>query len=208
MARLPRLDMIGVPQHVIQRGNNRQPCFFAEQDYRLYLNYLRSAAQKYNCAIHAYVLMTNHVHLLVTGHKHGALSSMMQSLGRQYVRYINTTYKRTGTLWEGRFKSSLIGSERYLMTCYRYIELNPVRAHIVSQPKDYRWSSHAGNAYARNDPCITQHALYLSLGKDEKQRCLAYQDLFNEPLTNNDLVAITAHANRCQPLGRWGQSAF
>lgn len=201
MARLPRLDVIGVPQHVIQLGNNKQACFFASMDYRLYLRYLESAAKKYHCAIHAYVLMTNHVHLLATGHSKGALSSMMQNLGRRYVRYINTAYQRTGTLWEGRFKSSLIDSERYLMTCYRYIELNPVRAQMVSQPNDYRWSSHACNAYAHNDPRITHHERYQSLGKTEKQRCMAYLDLFNEPLSNNDLVAITSHANRCRALG-------
>ncbi len=128
MARLPRLDMPGVPQHVIQRGNNRTACFFDPADYTFYLECLGEAAQKARCAVHAYVLMTNHVHLLVTAEVPGGLSLMMQSLGRRYVRYVNRLYGRTGTLWEGRFKSSLVESERYFLTCSRYIELNPVRA--------------------------------------------------------------------------------
>jgi len=146
MARKPRVFLQGVAQHVVQRGNNREPCFFAEADYQFYLECLAESATKYACQLHAYVLMTNHVHLLVTPENESSLSGMMQSLGRRYVRYVNHTYKRTGTLWEGRYKSSLVQSENYLLTCSRYIELNPVRANMVETPAEYRWSSYGHNA--------------------------------------------------------------
>ena len=139
MPRKPRFNLIGIPQHVIQRGNNREPCFYAEQNYRRYLDDLREVAEKYRCRIHAYVLMTNHVHILVTPMVEYGISQMMQALGRRYVYYINMTYKRTGTLWEGRFKASLIDSDAYLLTCMRYIELNPIRANMVSHPGEYQW---------------------------------------------------------------------
>jgi len=139
MPRKPRFNLIGIPQHVIQRGNNREPCFYAVQDYRRYLDNLREVAEKYRCRIHAYVLMTNHVHILVTPMVEYGISQMMQALGRRYVYYINMTYKRTGTLWEGRFKASLIDSDAYLLTCMRYIELNPIRANMVSHPGEYQW---------------------------------------------------------------------
>ena len=146
MARQPRIDLKGVPQHLIQRGNNRLACFFDDNDRYRYLEWLAVAAAKYGGAVHAYVLMTNHVHLLATGHEKGALGRMMQSLGRRYVRYVNSRYRRSGTLWEGRYKSSLVDSDQYLLTCYRYIELNPVRAFLVTTPGDYRWSSFNCNA--------------------------------------------------------------
>ncbi len=133
MARLPRIDVPNLPQHIIQRGNNRTACFFHDDDYRFYLQSLRHAAQKYACQVHAYVLMTNHVHLLMTAMEAGSISALMQSLGRRYVRYVNQTYQRTGTLWEGRFKSSIIESEQYFLTCSRYIEWNPVRAGLVTE---------------------------------------------------------------------------
>jgi len=125
MARLPRLDLTDVPQHVIQRGNDRRPCFLAEPDYRRYLRGLQEASLECRCQVHAYVLMTNHVHLLVTPTFRGGVSRMMQQLGRGYVGYFNAAHRRTGTLWEGRFKASLVDSERYVLTCYRYIEMNP-----------------------------------------------------------------------------------
>jgi putative transposase len=125
-------------QHIIQRGNNRQAVFFAEADYRLYLDSLQQAATRYDCGVHAYVLMTNHVHLLVTPYTEGGLSRLMQSVGRRYVRYVNSMYRRSGTLWDGRFNAALIDSERYLLTCMRYIELNPVRAGMVYHPGGYR----------------------------------------------------------------------
>lgn len=139
MARLPRYFMEGQPQHAIQRGNNRAPVFGAEDDYRFYLECLQEAAVRHGCAIHAYVLMTNHVHLLVTPETEGSLPKTLQSVGRRYVQYFNYTYGRTGTLWEGRYRATVIDSEHYLLTCMRYIELNPVRAGMVPQPEGYRW---------------------------------------------------------------------
>ncbi len=149
MPRKARFNLLGVPQHVIQRGNNREPCFFSEADYIRYLEDLQTAADKHECHIHAYILMTNHVHILVTPFKDMGISLMMQSLGRCYVKYINHAYQRTGTLWEGRYKASLVDSERYLLTCMQYIESNPVRASMVEHPGDYRWSSYSYNAYGR-----------------------------------------------------------
>ncbi|MCA1854190.1 MAG: transposase [Beggiatoa sp.] len=131
MVRLPRLSLASIPQHVIQRGNNRQACFYADEDYRFYLECLGEAARKYRVSVHAYVLMTNHVHLLMTPTSAAGMSQVMQTLGRRYVRYINYTYRRSGTLWEGRYHASLVQGDRYLLTCYRYIELNPVRANIT-----------------------------------------------------------------------------
>ena len=146
MPRKPRFNIVGIPQHVIQRGNNREPCFYSEQDYQRYLKDLSDSAKKHDCRIHAYVLMTNHVHLLVTPMVEHGISNMMQALGRRYVYYINKNYQRSGTLWEGRYKASLIDSERYLLTCMRYIELNPVRAKMVEHPGEYPWSSYQANA--------------------------------------------------------------
>jgi putative transposase len=147
MPRTPRLTLPDVPQHVVQRGNNRQATFFAAEDYRLYLDCLREAAAKYGCALHAYVLMTNHVHLLITPSGRQAVARTMQSVGRRYVQYVNYVYRRSGTLWEGRYKSSLVESEGYLLLCYRYIELNPVRAGMVQRPEDYEGSSYRAHAF-------------------------------------------------------------
>lgn len=137
MPRPPRLDLPGVAQHVIQRGNDRQPCFFTADDYRRYLHDLNEIALREGCAIHAYVLMTNHVHLLVTPSDVGRVSRMMQALGRRYVRHVNRTYHRTGTLWEGRYKACLVADDAHLLQCHRYIELNPLRAAMVADPRDY-----------------------------------------------------------------------
>ena len=162
MARPPRLDLPGVPQHVIQRGNNRAACFFGDADRRFYLKCLAEAAARRGCAVHAYVLMSNHVHLLTTPTERGAVAAMLQDLGRGYVRIINTIHGRTGTLWEGRYRSSLVDSERYLLICHRYIELNPVRAGMVSDPMEYSWSSHAHYTGTRPSKLITEHAVFLS----------------------------------------------
>ncbi len=201
MARQPRIDLAGVPQHLIQRGNNRQACFFAENDRRLYLEWLHQAAKKYGGAVHAYVLMNNHVHLLVTGAETGSLGRMMQCLGRRYVRYVNSRYERTGTLWEGRFRSSLVDSDRYLLTCYRYIELNAVRARIVNLPGDYPWSSYNCNARGRKSELITPHATYLALGKTSAARFSAYQRLFRDAISEGDLKAIRDNVNQGKVLG-------
>ena len=190
MARLPRNLVPGLPQHVIQRGNNRQAVFFAEADYRYYLDALQQAAARYDCAIHAYVLMTNHVHLLVTPNAEDGLSRMMQGVGRQYVRYINGVYRRSGTLWEGRFKAALVESERYLLSCMRYIELNPVRAGMVESPGVYRWSSYRVNALGAPSELITAHSLYRALGHTGHERRNAYSDLFQTAVDRQALDKI------------------
>jgi putative transposase len=190
MPRKPRFRLPGVPQHVIQRGNNRQTCFFGSKDYRLYLDWLGQACDKYGCVVHAYVLMSNHVHLLVTPERPGAVGLVMQSLGRRYVRYVNNSYRRTGTLWEGRYKASLVEDETYLLTCYRYIELNPVRARMVERPGDYRWSSYAYNALGRFDPYLTPHPVYLRLGNHPEERRHAYSGLFPPGLDEDLLKTI------------------
>src|ERR1700729_3005315 len=163
MARRPRLDLPCLPLHVIQRGNNRLPCFFQDDDFSTYREALQQTSKAEGVAIHAYVLMTNHVHLLMTCEAQGAVSRMMQALGRRYVRYVNAMYRRTGTLWEGRFKSCLVDSECYLLTCYRYIELNPLRAAMVETPESYLWSSYHANARGAHDPLVDPHPEYLAL---------------------------------------------
>lgn len=187
MPRKPRFTLAGVPQHVIQRGNNREPCFLSEQDYRRYLDDLKTVAEKYHCQIHAYVLMTNHVHLLVTPLQQHGIGHMMQALGRRYVYYVNKTYRRTGTLWEGRYKASLVDSEAYLLSCMRYIELNPVRAEMVHHAGEYKWSSYGANAHGKFDALLTTHPLYTALGCNDTERQHAYRELFRHYL-NTDLI--------------------
>lgn len=201
MARQPRLDLAGLPQHLIQRGNNRQSCFFDDDDRRLYLEWLQEAARKCGGSVHAYVLMHNHAHILATGAENGALGRMMQSLGRRYVRYINSTYGRTGTLWEGRYKSNPIDNDRYLLTCYRYVELNPVRASIVGRPGGYVWSSYNCNANGKKDDLISPHETYLSLGKTTAARISAYRRLFQNTINEDDLKTIREHVNSGRLLG-------
>ena len=202
MPRKPRFNLIGVPQHVIQRGNNREPCFFAKDDYYRYLQDLISAAKKYGCRVHAYVLMTNHVHLLVTPMIEHAIPQCMQALGRRYVRYINHTYKRTGTLWEGRYKSSLIDSDHYLLTCMCYIELNPVRANMVDHPGEYQWSSYGVNAQGNDEGLIEPHPLYLELNSDPTARLTMYRELFRHHMDNDTLHDIRESLNHELVLGR------
>ncbi len=157
MARLPRYVLPGVPQHVIQRGNNREPIFAHGEDYSFYLEKLEEALKKYSCQLHAYVLMTNHVHLLITPQAENGIGKVMQSLGRSYVQYYNYVYTRTGTLWEGRYKATLLNSEQYLLTCMRYIELNPVRANMVKHPSEYPYSSYAKNAVGKQNNLSHPH---------------------------------------------------
>jgi putative transposase len=202
MPRKPRFTLPGVPQHVIQRGNNLDPCFLAEQDYRRYLENLDSSAIKQACRIHAYALMTNHVHLLITPMRPQGIGLMMQALGRRYVSYINKTYRRTGTLWEGRYKASLVDSEAYLLTCMRYVELNPVRAGIVSHPGEYHWSSYAVNAQGRQDTLLTPHPLYLTLGPTPADRQHAYRELFRHRLDTAILHETRDALNHELVLGR------
>ncbi|MBI1424616.1 MAG: transposase [Gammaproteobacteria bacterium] len=202
MARKPRFTLPGVPQHIIQRGHNREPCFYALDDYWRYRSDLHEAANANQVAIHAYVLMTNHVHLLATPAQEYSITHMMQDLGRKYVRYINHTYRRSGSLWEGRFKASLVDSEAYLLTCMRYIEMNPVRANMVCHPSEYGWSSYAANAQGQSDKLISPHPLYLQLGTDQEQRLYAYRELFNQHLDKTEVHAIRSALNQELVLGR------
>ena len=201
MARLPRYVLPGQPQHVIQRGNNRGVTFFTEEDYSFYRECLKAACDKHDCAVHAYVLMTNHVHLLLTPGNPSSIAKVMQSVGRRYVQYVNYTYRRTGTLWEGRYKATLIDSEQYLLTCSRYIELNPVRAGIVAHPGDYPWSSYRAQAHGRPDPLIQNHLLYLALGCTEEARHVAYRDLFKVHLDAVTVNLIRESTNKAWALG-------
>ncbi len=201
MPRAPRFNLPDIPQHVIQRGNNRQATFFAIDDYRCYLDCLKSAADKFRCEVHAYVLMPNHAHLLVTPRTPDAVSKLMQSLGRRYVRYVNDTYQRTGTLWEGRFRASIVDSERYLLACYRYIELNPVRANLVETPADYPWSSYRYNALGEYSELIVEHPLYEQLGASRDERTHAYREFVGHPIDDTLLHRIRASAQRCRVLG-------
>ena len=201
MARLPRLYVPGCSHHVIQRGNNRQACFFEEQDYAFYLDKLREAAEKYEVAIHAFVLMTNHVHLLATPSDQYGISKMMQSLGRRYLGYINATYKRTGTLWEGRYKSTLVDNEHYLLVVSRYIELNPVRASMVDHPSEYPWSSYRGNAMGKEIRLLMPHSQYLSLGVNPEARQQAYRALFKGRIAERTLEEIREATNKAWVLG-------
>jgi putative transposase len=201
MARLPRVGPIGVPQHVIQRGNNRQVCFGSEQDMVAYVGWLKAYSKKYEVDIHAWVLMTNHVHLLCTPRANNAISQMMQSLGRSYVRHFNFIYKRTGSLWEGRYKSCLIQQEDYLLHVSRYIELNPVRAGMVDEPADYFWSSYQINALGKNSDLWTPHPLYVALDKDASQRQGAYRALFAHHIDGKLLEEIRSASNKGMAIG-------
>jgi putative transposase len=201
MARRPRVDLPGIPQHVVQRGNDRQPCFFADADRHGYLQNLREIAPRERCQVHAYVLMTNDVHLLITPEESGQVARLMQALGRRYVRYVNDRYRRTGTLWEGRYKSSLVDRDTYLLRCYRYIELNPVRARMCADPADYPWSSHRANALGHDDPLIHPHPNYQALGATREARCAAYRDIAMETLSDEDIEAIRLHLQRQHALG-------
>lgn len=201
MPRKPRVSPVDVPQHIIQRGNNRNVCFASEQDFKAYVNWLKEYSLKYGVEIHAWVFMTNHIHLLCTPRAQGSISQMMQALGRQYVRYFNFTYKRTGTLWEGRYKSSLVQEEGYLLHLYRYIELNPVRAKMVAQPAEYRWSSHQINALGKNSDLCTAHPIYLALGSSKIKRLARYRSLFKEYLNSRLLTDIRENTNSCLAIG-------
>ncbi len=201
MPRRPRIHLDGVPLHIVQRGHNRQPCFFAEADYLAYLHWLSDAARSNGCQLHAYVLMTNHMHLLVTPGDAQAVARMMVALGRRYVPYINASYQRSGTLWEGRYKSSLIDSEAYLLACMRYIELNPVRAGICPDPGHYHWSSYRTNALGEPSTVVTPHPLYENLVTDTGGRHAAYRELFDQVLTDTTLSDIRLSLNQSQPLG-------
>jgi putative transposase len=201
MARLPRYFVKGQPQHIIQRGNNRELIFAHDDDYRFYLECLQSAMEKNKLAIHSFVLMTNHVHLLASPEIETSISKTLQSVGRRYVQYFNSTYKRTGTLWEGRYKATIIDSEQYLLTCMRYIELNPIRAGMVKKPNEYPWSSYTANAEGKINNLIKIHDVYRKLGVNEEERRSAYQQLFRLRIGQSDLGDLREATNKGWVLG-------
>ncbi len=201
MARLPRLTVPGYPHHVIQRGNNRQPIFVSSGDRQFLLQLLDENARKFDVAIHAYVLMDNHFHLLATPQTAAGLPQMMQAVGRRYVRLFNDSHKRTGTLWEGRYKSTLIQTDRYLLACMAYIDLNPVRADIAALPDEFAWSSYRHYAGLRVDPLITPHALYWQLGNTPFAREAAYVELVRNGISDQEKADLTQSTLRGWVLG-------
>ena len=177
MPRRARLVVPKIPLHIIQRGNNRQACFYSDADYLFYLDSLLEYSQTTDCTIHGYVLMTNHVHLLLTPKDKESVAHLMKRLGQKYVQYINRTYRRSGTLWEGRFRSCIAQEDKYLLHCQRYIELNPVRAEMVAHPADYRWSSYRTNAQGERNNLVKPHFMYEELGLTETTRQASYREL-------------------------------
>lgn len=201
MPRRARVVLPGLPMHLIQRGNNRQACFYSDDDYLFYLDWLARYSREAGCAVHAYVLMTNHVHLLITASMAGGAGEMMKRLGQRYVQYVNRTYRRSGTLWEGRFRSCLTEEESYVLGCYRYIELNPVRADMVEHPGEYRWSSYRSNAQGEASDLLRPHVCYQALGGDEPRRQAAYRELFRYQLDPGLVDEIRGATNGNYALG-------
>ena len=201
MARLPRLTLPGYPHHIIQRGNNRQAIFATAADDQFLLDLLLEQSSQCDVQIHAYVLMSNHFHLLATPQTDDGLPKMMQALGRSYVRYFNRAQRRTGTLWEGRYKSTLIQTDLYLLACMAYIDLNPVRAGLVAQPQDYPWSSHGHYLGLRVDRLIKPHALFWSLGNTPFAREAAYAEMVQAGINPVQQAALTESALRGWVLG-------
>jgi len=204
MARLPRLLLPGQPHHLMLRGNNRQPIVHADADRQQVLEFLRDGARQYRVAIHAYALMDNHLHLVATPEDEQGISKMMQSLGRRYVAWFNHKYGRTGTLWEGRFRATVIDSERYFLACMRYVELNPVRAGLCALPEDFPWSSCASHLGRRSDALLSEHLLYWTLGNKPFEREMAYRELLMEGCTEAERLSITQATLKGWPLGSSG----
>jgi putative transposase len=190
MPRQPRFYFPGAVLHIVQRGNDRATVFTCAQDHRLYLDCLLDASRTHGVAIHAYVLMTNHVHLLASPSHAQAVPRMMQTLGRRYVGRFNFLHRRTGTLWEGRYKATLVDTEAYLFACLRYVELNPVRARMVAEPADYRWSSHRANAFGDDDAVVTPHLSFVALAPSAKEQREVYRRSFGQPLPEDTVKAI------------------
>jgi len=205
MPRLPRFDLPGIPQHVRQRGNNRQPCFLDNTDRENYKHLLGEALAAAQCQLHAYVLMDNHVHLLLSPAAAGAISRLMHKLGTSYVSLFNARHQRTGSLWEGRYKACLVDSEDYLLRCARYIDLNPVRARLTDDPRHYRWSSCAALCGLRRDPLLTLHPAQRALGADPDLCARAYLALLEEAIPEEELQAIRLYL---QQQRAWGRDDF
>jgi putative transposase len=201
MARQPRVVLPGVAMHIVQRGNNRMRCFSADEDFAVYLALLRQLAPKQECAIHAYCLMPNHVHILATPARLASSAALMKELSQRYTHYFNEKHQRTGTLWEGRFRSCVAESARYALACYRYIELNPVRAGIVPHPALYPWSSYAVNIGIHVDPLLAHHAEFTALASDDRPRRAVYRHLVEQGLAPSLLAAIRDATQGGYPLG-------
>lgn len=201
MPRRPRITLSHVPLHLVQRGNNRQTCFFTDKDRLAYLRWLEEYAGETDCSIHAYVLMSNHVHLLLTPSTPRAAGTMMKRLGQRFVQYINRSYGRSGTLWEGRFRSCIVQEDHHLLCCHRYIELNPVRAGMVSEPSQYPWSSFRINAHGGASSLVTPHPVYTAMGADARTRRAAYRELFREHLGDETIDQIRGATNGNYALG-------
>ena len=201
MPRLPRFFAPDLPLHIIQRGNDRQPIFGGRDDVMFYRDCLARAARDCGVAIHAYVLMTNHVHLLATPRRADSLPKMMQSIGRIYVQYFNAAYCRTGTLWEGRYKAAIVDDECYLLTCMRYIELNPVRAQMVASPSEFPWSSFSANACGAADDLVVPHAIYRRLGWSPETRQATYRQLFRAAIPEAEMCSIRDATQHAWALG-------
>lgn len=201
MPRKPRFYLPDVPVHIVQRGHCREPVFFDRQDYISYLHYVKESARKYSVSVHAFVLMTNHVHFLITPSNTNAPSLFMQYIGRRYVPYINRKYGRSGSLWEGRYKASLVQEDGYFLKVMKYIELNPVRACMVDAPSLYRWSSFCQNGGAKTIELLTYHDTYLALGSSMSERTDAYVELFKHELSTQDMHRIHDTWQTGTPLG-------
>lgn len=201
MARLPRLCVPGYPHHVIHRGNDRQLVFRDTADFETFLGLMQQYAQVEKVAVHSYVLMSNHVHLLVTPEEASGLPRMMQALGRRYAQYFNRRHTRTGTLWEGRYRATVIQTERYLLACMVYIDLNPVRAGMVARPADYPWSSHRHYAGFGTDRRVTPHALIWGLGNTPFEREARYADLVTQGIAAREQLSLTDSALNNWALG-------
>ena len=200
MPRIARVYLPGHPYHIVQRGNNREACFIEPENYQYYLALWKEVSMRYGVLVHAYCLMTNHVHFLVTPEHDDSISRTTKVVGSRYAQYINKQYDRTGTLWEGRHHSSLIQTEKYLLICYRYIELNPVTANMVKKPEEYYWSSYGSNAWG-DESWITPHTEYIQMGQTQDERCYHYRELFKCHLDAKDIHRIRQAAHCCQPVG-------
>lgn len=201
MPRRSRIIVPDIPLHIIQRGNNHQPCFFADEDYLLYLDWLEEYAKSEGCSIHSYVLMTNHVHILLTPETSKSAGTLMKRLGQRYVQHINRTYKRSGTLWEGRYRSCIVQQQEYLFSCQKYIEMNPVRSGIVQHPGEYRWSSYLINCQGNASGLLKPHPLYQSLGLTNTDYQIAYQQMYQSELETGEIDKIRKATNGNFALG-------
>ncbi len=204
MARLPRLELPGMVQHIVQRGNNRLPCFLDDNDRLGDLQILRESLLASGCQLHAYVLMDNHVHLLITPPEAGGVSRLMQMPGCRYGDAFNARHRRTGTLWERRYKACLVDAPDYLLACYRCIELNPVRARMIESPQLRAWSSHSHNALGRPDPLLITHPCYQALGRNRQSRTVAYRAIVRQALPDHTMQEIRLYLPQQRAVGRDG----